>query len=207
MTNATNTSKLQRKKTTLICGLCAAMLAVGGLMAYFVDYQEVINKFTLSDNGLEIEVVEPSWVEPDEVLPGDTQAKDPTIKNTNGSIKAWAVAEVAIPMGTIDGQTVELFTISGLDTANWTQIGTATVENGCMVYTYGHNAAVDAGKSTSALFQSVTLKQMTQTEFEAVSAAHNGMLEISVTGYGIQFDNTDFANVTAAWTDYSSNQQ
>lgn len=207
MTNATNTSKPQRRKTALICGLCTALLAVGGLMAYFVDSEEVINKFTLSNNGLDIEVVEPGWVEPEEVLPGDTQTKDPTIKNTDDSISAWVVAEVAVPMGTIDGQTVELFSINDLDTTNWTQIGSAVVKDGCTVYTYGHNAVVDAGDATSALFQSVTLKQMTQAEFEAVSTAHNGALEISITGYGIQYDNTDFANVTAAWTDYSSNQQ
>lgn len=206
MSNATNTSRAQRTKTMLICGLCTALLAVGGLMAYFVDISEVVNKFTLSDKGLDIEVVEPGWEEPEDVLPGDTYAKDPAITNADTSVSAWIVAEVAVPMGTIDGATVELFEITGLDTANWTQIGTAVEEDGCKVYTYGYNNVVDANGSTSTLFDSVTLKQMTQEEFQTVSTAFNGALEITVTGYGIQYDNTDFSNVTEAWTDYSSQE-
>lgn len=207
MSNAANPSMSQRAKTMLICGLCSGLLVVGGLMAYFVDVEEVINKFVLSDNGLDVELVEPSWEpDPEGVLPGDSYAKDPTIQNTDASISAWAVAEVAVPMGSIDGATVELFDIGGLDTANWTQIGTAVVEDGHMVYTYGYNTAVDPGDSTTALFENVTLKQMSQDEFTVIDTAFGGELEITVTGYGIQYDNTDFDNVTEAWMDYSSQE-
>lgn len=206
MSNVANPSKTQRAKTMVICGLCSGLLAVGGLLAYFVDVEEVVNKFNLSDNGLDIELVEPGWEEPDGVLPGGTYVKDPVVTNVENSVSAWVVAEVSVPMGVIDGETVELFDIEGMDTTNWTQIGSAVEANGCMVYTYGYNDMVEPGASTTALFESVTVKQMTQDEFAAVNSAFAGVLEIGVTGHGIQYDNTNFENVAAAWADYSTQE-
>jgi len=193
-----------RVKTIIICGACAALLAVGGLMAYFTDTATKVNTFTLGEGGLTIQVDEPTWEgDPTGVLPGAEYDKDPMIKNTQG-VNAWIVAEVKVPLGIIGGQTVELFNITGNNTADWTQIGTYSDEGSYRTYTYGYKAPVAAGASTTAIFTDVQLKDMSEAEFEAINTTFNGALTITIDATGIQSDNTGFANAAAAWADVNA---
>ena len=157
--------------------------------------------FTLGEGGLTIDVVEPNWDgDPDNVIPGAAFDKDPAIKNTEG-VTAWIVAEVKVPLGTIGGQKVELFDITGKNTTDWTQIGQPVDEGNFRTYTYGYKEPVAATETTSAIFTDVQLKDMSEDEFAAIDTAFNGALTITIDATGIQSDNTGFADAAAAWAD------
>lgn len=77
-----NTNHKNRKK--LIAGalsIClVAAVAIGGTMAYLTDSEKVTNTFSVGD--LDITLTEPEWddeTDGKDLVPGDTEKKDPTI--------------------------------------------------------------------------------------------------------------------------------
>jgi len=87
----------KRNLTTIILAVAMiAVLGIGGIMAYFTDYEEVTNSFTYGQ--VELELTEPNWDEDlaQQVVPNETFAKDPTIKNI-GVNDMFVFVEVVVP--------------------------------------------------------------------------------------------------------------
>jgi len=75
------------KKNVLLTALAVALvavLAIGGSIAYFTDYDEAVNTFTMGK--VKINLTEPGWHEDDGkgLLPGSVRTKDPTVTATEG---------------------------------------------------------------------------------------------------------------------------
>lgn len=75
---------IQKNRKKLIAGalsIClVAALAIGGTMAYLTDSEKVTNTFSVGD--LDITLTEPEWdddTDGKDLVPGDTEKKDPTI--------------------------------------------------------------------------------------------------------------------------------
>ena len=75
----------KRKILALALTLCmAAILIVGGTLAYFIDTDNATNTFTVGN--VDITLTEPNWEgsgskDAPEVYPGEPLAKDPTVTN------------------------------------------------------------------------------------------------------------------------------
>ena len=73
----------KKKILSLALVVCvAAILAIGGTLAYFTDTDEATNTFTVGN--VMIDLTEPNWeaeTDHDDVYPGEALAKDPTVAN------------------------------------------------------------------------------------------------------------------------------
>ncbi|MBE5921505.1 MAG: Camelysin metallo-endopeptidase [Lachnospiraceae bacterium] len=151
-------------------GVFAALLCVGSIMAYFSDYDDAVNKFTIGE--VTIDLTEPSWVPEngEELWPNKTVEKDPTVTNT-GINNAWIYTQIKIPVKNVitandDGtltktdangngvaQMTQLFELNNSETKNgvddvdagWELIETTTeTHDGTAynVYTYAYKKVV-----------------------------------------------------------------
>jgi predicted ribosomally synthesized peptide with SipW-like signal peptide len=73
-----------------------AALIVGATLAFLTSSDEVTNTFTLGD--VEIEIEEPGWDPEDgeDLLPGDTFVKDPTVTAKTGSANSYMRVTVTL---------------------------------------------------------------------------------------------------------------
>ena len=186
---------MNKKKliTTLGALSLAAILSVGGTVAYLTDQKETTNKFTVGK--VEIDLDEPNWDENEhhDLLYGETVQKDPMITNT-GVNDAYVYLEVQIPMASVitaddsgllknQGQAVyqELFSFSKNE--NWTQISKSET-NGYMVYVYSYDKILAADESTNALFDTVTFANVIEGQIDL------NTYNIPVEAFAIQTANT-----------------
>ena len=206
---------MKKNKTYLAAVVLLLVFVVGGAIAYFTDTETKTNTFTIGN--VDITLTEPSWSTTDtnsnnvpdaaeNLMPGQTVTKDPTINNVSTKNDAYVFAKVEVPC-TTETTPQELFTYTV--NSGWTELtvtnelpvactsgGTAT-----HVYYYGTNGtlttlvkAVDSSTPTStstAVFSSVTLRN-TLTGNEGLTGNKN----VVVTGYGIQTEG--FTNSTPA---------
>lgn len=70
------------------------VLAMGVAMAFLTASDENVNTFVIGD--VKIDLDEPNWIPPTEVVQGDVITKDPAVTNT-GSNDAFVFMEVSIP--------------------------------------------------------------------------------------------------------------
>ena len=183
------------KKKSLVITLASiaaiGAIGIGSTFAYFTDSKDATNSFTLGD--IEISLTEPSWKEANgvNILPLQTIAKDPTVKNT-GDNDAYIFLKITVPTAEVkaegdDAASVqELFTLNEVS-ANWTQISHTTGE-----YVFAYNSVVAPEKSTDALFKSVTLINLVEGDYSAIES-----LDIDVDAYGVQ--TVSFDSASAAW--------
>ena len=145
--------------------VCA--LGVGLVSAYFTDVETKTNVFTVGK--IDIELSEPNWVEPTNILPEQEIVKDPQVTNV-GINDAYVFMEVEVPYAYIvtaadDGTKnvatdTELFTFDIND--GWVAVGdgvknedTKTVT---YLYAYGNNdnmTALVKDATTATLFDCV----------------------------------------------------
>lgn len=172
-TTALSKPKNRSSKRLITLGLSCALalsLALGGALAYLTDSASVINDLSLNTN-LSITLNEPSWDADDAkaMVPTKTVAKDPVITNS-GAMDAWVFAKVKVPVFTgsvaneegiaqavTDG---DLFTYETNE--GWTLENTSPVESGFRTYTYIYEDALAPGQSSRALFDEVTMANLTQ---------------------------------------------
>ena len=187
----------------------AAVLAAGGVMAYFTDTEEKVNHFTVGS--VEIELEEPEWEKkpdedddgvPDEaedLLPVQTIAKDPQISNT-GTNDAFVFAVVQIPCRDIitantDGTKnpramTDLF--SYRVNTSWSSLGMyqVTDEKGAVtarkyLYAYapeGEKCTVlKPGETTEPVFESVTFVNAVEGQ-----GLESTAFDLEISAYGIQ---------------------
>lgn len=199
-----------KKAIVAVAVTALACVGVTGALAFFTDTDTTTNEFTVAEQ-LAVEVEEPNWTVPtDPVVPGQTVTKDPSVLNRTtmaGGEDAWMFMQVDIPTAnvkTVNGATVsqaadtELFSMNGIDTTHWTQVGSKVLsgDKATTTYIYAYNTKVAPTAKTTSLFTSVTLANLADGQTAATGKAAN----IVVTGYGIQA--TGFATPTAAWSAY-----
>jgi predicted ribosomally synthesized peptide with SipW-like signal peptide len=79
----------KRKIIAIAATLCmAAILVVGGTLAYFTDKDIATNEFTVGN--VDIDLTEPNWdetgkIDAETVYPGEPLAKDPTVENVGAN--------------------------------------------------------------------------------------------------------------------------
>ncbi len=221
---------MNKKKTILAAVVLLLVFVVGGATAYFTDTDTKTNTFTIGN--VDITLTEPAWTELDStkdandndipdaaenMMPGKTVLKDPTINNVSTRNPAYVFIKVEIPCSNIiatadpdDEETpVELFTYSV--NSGWTELTSAKVacstagSTATHVYYYGNSTTLtelakasngSTPTSTPALFNSVTLLgTLKSSDIPNITAAKN----IVVTGYGIQTEGLASATPSAVW--------
>lgn len=221
---------MKKKKTIIAAIVLLLVFLVGGAIAYFTDTDNATNIFTIGN--VDIDLVEPNWDETDEdnndvpdasqdLMPGETVAKDPKINNLSTSNPAYVFAKVEVPCSktvTIPGDTpttlnpTELFTYT-VNSA-WTELSSAAVactDSGTAthVYYYGTGgtltplakaANASTPTSTPALFSEVTLLgTLISDQIPATPTNKN----VVVTGYGIQTDGLSSTSPANVWANFS----
>ncbi|MCL1797601.1 MAG: CalY family protein [Eggerthellaceae bacterium] len=133
--------------TVLTVALVAA-LAYGSTLAFFTDYDEVENVFTMGN--IKIGIDEPGWEDGDglDLVPGSVRVKDPTVTALEGK------SYMRVRMELVDGATGALITDSArinliLDTLFFDKAYGSTTPNISVKDVYSTadlNALVSAGK-------------------------------------------------------------
>lgn len=209
---------LSKAKLAVVGGALAAVVGVGGALAFLTDWDQVTNQFSVA--AFSVEVQEPKWdALPDEnsndipddaenVTPGREITKDPLVKN-DSTVPAYLFIKVDVPYANVKTYNEEGGVNAAADTElfsftksseKWVALGDLVddTENDVMSYWYYYTDVVDPGASTDALFESVTFANL--IEDQLVDDALNQ--QIVVTGFGIQSEGFDSA--TDAWTAYTS---
>lgn len=177
---------MSKKKLTIAAIVLALVLLIGGLIAYFTDEKTTSNVFTLGN--VTITLTEPSWVAANgqNMSPGKTVAKDPTVTNT-GSMPAYVFVEVKVPM-TTETQPREAFTYTVNN--GWVEVGNASTSGGFTTHTYAYGTSsamtsLAANASTPAVFSSVTLASVSDPSVIPVDA-QSGEFNIDIKAKAIQ---------------------
>ena len=167
---------MSRKKLIITGAVLAAVVLIGGLLAYFTDTTTPANNvFTVGDK-VKIQLNE-VWEPKDGegIATGETKTKQPTIENIGGN-DAYVFMKVVVPKyfdktaNEGAGAWVEAFSYT--TNSGWAQVASNTSSaNGTStssVYVYAYATAADAamtklnkstaesGKVTTALFDEVT---------------------------------------------------
>ena len=109
---------MNKKKTILAAFVLLLVVAVGGAIAYFTDTDEQTNTFTIGN--VDISLTEPNWNKTDSdsngvpdasenLMPGQSVFKDPTINNLSTKNAAYVFAKVVVPC-TSETTPKEIFT-------------------------------------------------------------------------------------------------
>ena len=215
---------MNKKKTIIAAVVLLAVLVVGGAIAYFTDTESKTNTFTIGN--VDITLTEDGWDAladtnnnelPDvaeDMMPGESVTKDPTINNVSTKNPAFVFAKVEVPCTTIVAPATtseEIFTYT--PNAGWTELSTAAVActsggTATHVYYYGTGGtltalakAADASTPTSTtnpVFSSVTLRNTLKGN-EGLTGNKN----IVVTGYGIQTEGLTSVTPADVWNNFS----
>ena len=215
---------MNKKKTIIAAVVLLAVLVVGGAIAYFTDTESKTNTFTIGN--VDMTLTEDSWDAladtnnnelPDvaeDMMPGESVTKDPTINNVSTKNPAFVFAKVEVPCTTIVAPATtseEIFTYT--PNAGWTELSTAAVActsggTATHVYYYGTGGtltalakAADASTPTSTtnpVFSSVTLRSTLKGN-EGLTGNKN----IVVTGYGIQTEGLTSVAPADVWNNFS----
>lgn len=214
---------MKKKKTILAALVLLLVVAVGGAIAYFTDTDTKTNTFTIGN--VDISLTEGDWDAladannngiPDvaeDMMPGESVTKDPTINNLSTKNPAYVFAKVEVPCTTIVASATtseELFTYT--TNAGWTELSSAAVActsggTATHVYYYGTGGtltalakAADASTPTPTskpVFSSVTLRSTLKGN-EGLTGNKN----IVVTGYGIQTEGLTSTAPADVWGNF-----
>ena len=164
-----------------LCGILACGGAVGGAYALYTGYSETTeNQFTIKAGKLDetnsdkVGVIEEDlWdkTNAEDMMPNQEVAKNPKFIS-NAEYEAWCIMKVAVPAETmkIGGEETasvyDMVSLEGLDTTNWTLLkeqksDTAGTDS---VYYYGYNTTISKGESTSELFTSIKVPDISELE-------------------------------------------
>jgi predicted ribosomally synthesized peptide with SipW-like signal peptide len=196
----------KNKKLFVLVALFLAVFAVGGTLAYLTDTSESATN-TFKFGAVDITLSEPSWnaTTAGDIVPGQSVAKDPTVKVETDSKNAFVFVKVTIPRGTAGGNTADLFTVNTPLGSGWTDVTSSItgLQAGEYVYAYGTASAMTSvAKNTTlpAVFSSVTANaNLTESEIADLS---NRSADIVVNAYAIQAEGlTNGTTPSAVWTD------
>lgn len=88
-------------KLSVVALFLVCCLAVSSIFAYFTDTDSATNVFTVGN--VKVTLEEPSWVPPENILPGQVIAKDPQINNS-GFNDEFVFMEVRVPYAIVEGE-------------------------------------------------------------------------------------------------------
>ena len=191
---------MNKKKTIIAAIVLLLVLLVGGAIAYFTDTDSAENTFTIGN--VDIEVLEPTWTTTlngetklENMMPGDTAAKDPKVHNKSTTNPAYVFLKVEVPCTTAnakDSVVKEIFTYTLVENNGWNLMTDGSCDAGKVtrVYNYGTASAMTslaADATTPELFASVTLNDAIDGDEDGIT----GDLKINITGYGIQATGLD----------------
>ena len=133
-----------------------AVVGVGATLAYLTDTTETLtNTFTLGKTDIEID--EPEWEEPEDIVPGQEIAKDPTVTVMAKSVDSYVFMSVS----GIDAMEAAGFEVGEFNAA-WVKADDAEGKDGIYVYSDANGPAVvaksDEDQELPALFEKVTYK-------------------------------------------------
>lgn len=222
---------MKKKKTIIAALVLLLVFVVGGAIAYFTDTDEATNTFTIGN--IDIDLVESTWENLDtatvdkndndipddaeDMMPGETVAKDPVVKNLSTKNPAYVFLKVVVPCSktvTIPGDTpttlntTELFTYTV--NQGWTELTSSAVactDSGTAthVYYYGTGGSLTAlAKATDAntptptpaLFDEVTLLGTLKSQQIPATPENKNVV---VTGYGIQTEGLASTTPADVW--------
>lgn len=207
MKKLSKTNVNNMKKGAVAVALVAS-LGLAGLSAYFTDTHTKTNTFTVGSVKQTLE--EKNWDEKngENVTPGKTVAKDPTVTNT-GKNDQYVFMTVEVPTAEVttvkpDGTKVEpkekqeLFTYK--TNAGWTELAGAkstTDTSVTHVYCYGTTESLTKLEKTktATLFNSVKFINIVEDSDD--DGTLSGKKNIVVKSYGIQSDNLGDATTPA----------
>ena len=190
---------MNKKKTIIAAIVLLLVLLVGGAIAYFTDKEEVTNVFTVGK--VDITLTEPAWnaTAAENLMPGATVAKDPTVTVAADSADAYVFVKVQVPCVGTGNTRREVFTYA--PATGWAELTEAAVsceDNAVATHVYAHTAAMTASEA-STLFSAVVLDaNLTQEEADGL------VLEMPVKAYAIQKANVDGATYTVWNTNFAN---
>lgn len=167
-----------RSKKTFIVAISAAalvaVLAVGGVYAYLTYTAQVTNTFTVGN--VTATLTEPAWTDAedgahDNIYPGQSIGKDPTVTMADGSNPAVVFIEVTYPVKEVitvgdDGKKqaaaeTQLFTPGTLG-EGWMELSSLESSGeGTVTKVYGLDTELEAG-SAATLFETVTFANVAE---------------------------------------------
>lgn len=184
--------KLNLRKVA-IAGALIAILAVGSAVAFFTDRDNKVNQFTVGN--ISIQLQEPNWNADNgkNLTPNKTIKKDPQITN-DGPNDAFVFLQVKVPVANVktaaaDGslqqaksQALFAYTVN----ENWTEVSKkSSADSTTYVYAYvgadGTMKTLAPGKTTNALFDSVTFLNLVEAQID-----EGTKISVDVDAYGIQ---------------------
>lgn len=203
----------KKVKRIIVAAALIAVLAIGGISAYFTDGDTATNTFTVGS--VQIDLQEPSW-EPanvTKITPEQEIAKDPQVKNI-GVNDAFVFLEVVVPYAKVvtaqeDGTKntaadTELFSYT--KNAGWVEVGDAAKDTGAKtfkhIYAYvgdGTNMkALAKDAITPTLFDNIKFANIVEDQAQTGGATlENQNLNVVVNAYAIQTNNINDAGGTA----------
>ena len=184
--------------------LCLVALLGFASLAYFTDNDKVTNTFKtaasddpntpLFDLDLYEDIDDDGTPEDgneyEDILPGTTVAKDPTVKNT-GEYSQYVRLHVTVSNATAwqaacAAHNIELTSIFGTINADWTlDEDNIVTDNDTVTYTYYYGKVLEPG-NTSTLFETVTIP----TAFTVADMEGLREFTIDIVGEAIQSENT-----------------
>lgn len=187
--------KKSLSKVILATALVGCMF-VGAISAYFTDADTATNTFTVGK--IEIDLQEPEWEPPTDIVPEQEFEKDPQVKNT-GINDAYVFVEVVVPYANVvtaneDGTKnaaadTELFSYDVKD--GWVEVGTPvkdeTAKTVTHLYAYGTAdamTAVAAGVTTDSVFDYIKFANIVEDQ-----SIETTTLDVVVNAYAIQTTN------------------
>lgn len=135
-----------------------AVVGVGATLAYLTDSTEV-RKNTFKLGKTDIEIDEPGWEEPEDIVPGQEIKKDPTVTVKAGSVDSYVFMSVS----GITAMEQAGFEV-GKFNAVWKKADGVAGKDGIYVYSDADGKPVAVAKSDNdqklpALFEKVTYKE------------------------------------------------
>lgn len=210
-------SKIHSKKNYIVILLMTCILLLSTAFAFLTAKDETVNTFTVGN--ISISLTEPQWdaTNPsgafENILPGQTITKDPTITVNENSNSAYVYMMLEVPkvykVDIVNNDVTEskdqhqLFEYAVNE--GWILIDSKTNDNteAYNYYVYAYNNSLAANESAQ-LFDNVTFANVTSDFVENIGNGLHGDLNIKVTGYAIQSDfyNNEATDAASAWSLY-----
>ena len=191
---------MSKNKNKLMIASCALALLAGTFgftQAYFTDKETISNTFEIGS--VKIELQEPTWEDVENAIPCKQYSKDPQVFN-NGENEAFVYLEVKVPTAEVittdeEGNRItsavtELFSFVDLNTTNWEQIGTKSLENGYTIYVYGYKEALNVNTTTEPLFTAIEFANLIEGQTFEDNIYEDSNLSVDVKAMAIQAEET-----------------
>lgn len=207
-------SFLKNKKKPVFAAMLVLTILITGALAILTDTDSAKNIFTVGN--VDIEILEPNWVESDaqEIVPKQEIVKDPLIKNT-GENNAYVYIGLWVPK--LDGVKITtdepqddgtyLKTENDFELFNYvvnngwtelTQYRSQDPEQSYNYYLYAYDTALAPKTQSGSLFDKVVVKDLV-SGFETLLPEYSNIV---VQGFAIQSDfyNNEATDAESAWT-------